>query len=198
MIKNKIIKENDLIVLRKKTKNKIILAHGTYDFFHYGHFRHLKKAKERADLLVVSLTADKYIKKGPGRPIYNQKKRAEIISSLDFVDHVVIVNSFSGVEVINLLKPDYYSKGADYIDKSKDFTSKITMEEKAIPRKNYDILNEDNEIIGVVTSGTMSPTLNIGIGLGYVKVEYSKPRMEIFIQIRKNIKKALVVKPPFK
>ena len=134
MIKNKIIKENDLIVLRKKTKNKIILAHGTYDFFHYGHFRHLKKAKERADLLVVSLTADKYIKKGPGRPIYNQKKRAEIISSLDFVDHVVIVNSFSGVEVINLLKPDYYSKGADYIDKSKDFTSKITMEEKALKK----------------------------------------------------------------
>ena len=74
----------------------------------------------------------------------------------------------------------------------------FTMEEIAIPRKNYDILNQDNEIIGVVTSGTMSPSLNIGIGLGYVKVEYSKPGMEIFIQIRKNIKKALVVKPPFK
>ena len=44
------------------------------------------------------------------------------------------------------------------------------MEEKAIPRKNYDILNQDNEIIGAVTSGTMSPSLNIGIGLGYVKV----------------------------
>ena len=74
----------------------------------------------------------------------------------------------------------------------------FTMEEKAIPRKNYDILNQDNEIIGAVTSGTMSPSLNIGIGLGYVKVEYSKPGKEIFIQIRKNIKKALVVKPPFK
>ena len=74
----------------------------------------------------------------------------------------------------------------------------FTMEEKAIPRKNYDILNQDNEIIGAVTSGTMSPSLNIGIGLGYVKVEYSKPGMEIFIKIRKNIKKALVVKPPFK
>ena len=74
----------------------------------------------------------------------------------------------------------------------------FTMLEKAVPRKNYDILNENNEIIGVVTSGTMSPSLKIGIGLGYVKVEYSKPGMEIFIQIRKNIKKALVVKPPFK
>ena len=72
------------------------------------------------------------------------------------------------------------------------------MEEKAIPRKDYDILNKNNEIIGVVTSGTMSPSLNIGIGLGYVKVEYSKPKTEIFIQIRKNIKKAIVVKPPFK
>ena len=118
----KIIKEKDLTEIRK-TKKKIILAHGTFDFFHYGHLRHLKEAKKKAEILVVSLTADKFIKKGPGRPIYDQNKRAEIISSLDFVDHVVIVNSFSGIEVIKLLKPDYYSKGIEYKDKTKDFTN---------------------------------------------------------------------------
>ena len=53
MTKSKIITEKDLSILRKKTKDKIILAHGTYDFFHYGHLKHLKKAKEKADLLVV-------------------------------------------------------------------------------------------------------------------------------------------------
>ena len=72
------------------------------------------------------------------------------------------------------------------------------MLEKGIPRKNYDILNNENEIIGVVTSGTMSPSLNIGIGLGYVNIENSAVEMEIFIQIRKNRKKAVIVNTPFK
>ena len=72
------------------------------------------------------------------------------------------------------------------------------MEDKGIPRKDYKILNKKNEIIGNVTSGTMSPSLSVGIGLGYVKTEYSKTNTELFIQIRKNIKKAIVVKPPFK
>ena len=72
------------------------------------------------------------------------------------------------------------------------------MLEKGIPRKDYDIFNNENEIIGVVTSGTMSPSLNIGIGLGYVNIENSAVETEIFIQIRKNIKKAMIVNTPFK
>ena len=72
------------------------------------------------------------------------------------------------------------------------------MLEKGIPRKEYDILNNENEIIGVVTSGTMSPSLNIGIGLGYVNIENSAVETEIFIQIRKNRKKAVIVNTPFK
>ena len=72
------------------------------------------------------------------------------------------------------------------------------MLEKGIPRKDYDILNNENEKIGVVTSGTMSPSLNIGIGLGYVNIENSAVETEIFIQIRKNRKKAVIVNTPFK
>ena len=72
------------------------------------------------------------------------------------------------------------------------------MLEKGIPRKDYHILNKKNDIIGRVTSGTMSPSLNIGIGLGYVNIDNSAIDSEIFIQIRKNIKKAVIVKPPFK
>ena len=70
--------------------------------------------------------------------------------------------------------------------------------EKGIPRKDYDILNNENEIIGVVTSGTMSPSLNIGIGLGYVNIENSAVETEIFIQIRNKRKKAGIVNTPFK
>ena len=72
------------------------------------------------------------------------------------------------------------------------------MLEKSIPRKDYEILNSDRKIIGVVTSGTMSPSLNFGIGLGYVKSGFEEIDTEIFIKIRKNIKKAIIVKTPFK
>ena len=72
------------------------------------------------------------------------------------------------------------------------------MLEKSIPRKDYEILNSDYKIIGVVTSGTMSPSLNFGIGLGYVKSGFEEIDTEIFIKIRKNIKKAIIVKTPFK
>ena len=72
------------------------------------------------------------------------------------------------------------------------------MLEKSIPRKDYEILNADHKIIGIVTSGTMSPSLNFGIGLGYVKSGFEEIDTEIFIKIRKNIKKAIIVKTPFK
>ena len=69
----KIITIEALSKLRERNKNKkLILAHGTYDFFHYGHYKHLLKSRDKADVLVVSLTADKFVRKGPGRPIYNE------------------------------------------------------------------------------------------------------------------------------
>lgn len=70
--------------------------------------------------------------------------------------------------------------------------------ERGIPRQDYEIVNENDEIIGKVTSGTMSPTRKIGIGLGYVKTEYAKLGTHIYIKIRNNNIKAEVVKPPFR
>lgn len=71
------------------------------------------------------------------------------------------------------------------------------LEGKGIPRKDYIILDENENEIGVVTSGTMSPSLKKAIGLGYVKTEFSKLETPIFIQIRKKIIPAKVVKTPF-
>ena len=69
--------------------------------------------------------------------------------------------------------------------------------EKAVPRHDYEIVNEAGENIGVVTSGTMSPTLKKGIGMGYVKTANSKLGTKIFIQIRNKAIPAVVVKLPF-
>ncbi|HAO15099.1 MAG TPA: glycine cleavage system aminomethyltransferase GcvT [Tenacibaculum sp.] len=69
--------------------------------------------------------------------------------------------------------------------------------ERGIPRQGYDIVNPEGQIIGNVTSGTMSPSLNKGIGLGYVKIDYTKIDSKILIQIRKKQVEAKVVKLPF-
>ena len=143
----KIIKIGELKTIRTRNrKKKIILAHGTFDFFHYGHLKHLRKSKDFADILVVSLTSDIFVRKGPGRPIYNQKQRAEIISSLDFVDYVLIADSPSGIEIINSLKPNYYSKGIEYKDKLNDFTKKISLEQKVL-KKNRGKIFYTNELV---------------------------------------------------
>ncbi|MFL1895160.1 glycine cleavage system aminomethyltransferase GcvT [Aquimarina sp. 2-A2] len=73
----------------------------------------------------------------------------------------------------------------------------FTLDEKGIPRHDYDIVNESGEKIGVVTSGTMSPSIGVGIGLGYVPVAYAKPDSKVFIQIRKKAIPATVTKLPF-
>tara|TARA_B100001758_G_scaffold135732_1_gene116938 strand:+ start:118 stop:1179 length:1062 start_codon:yes stop_codon:yes gene_type:complete len=107
----------------------------------------------------------------------------------------------AGLSWITKTNKNFTSSNIFKSQKQKGVQKKLVgfkMEEKGIPRKAYDILNSDNEIIGKVTSGTMSPSLGIGIGLGYVNIENANIDSEILIQIRKNIKRAKIVKTPFK
>lgn len=71
------------------------------------------------------------------------------------------------------------------------------MQERAVPRHDYEIVDATGAVIGIVTSGTMSPSMNKGIGLGYVTVANSAVDSDIFIRIRKNDVPAKVVKLPF-
>lgn len=71
------------------------------------------------------------------------------------------------------------------------------MVDKGIPRGGYELADADGNIIGTVTSGTMSPSLNYGVGLGYVTKAYSAPDTEVFVQVRGKSLKAKIVKPPF-
>ena len=73
----------------------------------------------------------------------------------------------------------------------------FVMQEKGLPRSGYEISDSDGNLIGEVTSGTLSPSLNIGVGLGYVTKDMSQPETEIFIQVRNKSLKAAVTKPPF-
>ena len=116
--------------LRKNFSGKIVLAHGTFDFFHYGHLMHLKEARSFGDKLVVSITSDANINKGPGRPLYSIKERVGFLSEFSFVDYVVISEFPTGVQIIQELKPDFYVKGIEYQDPSNDFSKNIIKEKK--------------------------------------------------------------------
>lgn len=72
------------------------------------------------------------------------------------------------------------------------------LKDKGIPRHGYELVNAADEVVGNVTSGTMSPVLKIGIGMGYVKPEYAKVGTEIFVKVRNKNLKAMVVKSPFR
>ena len=90
-----------------------MLCHGVFDLLHVGHIKHLKKAKELGDKLVVTLTPDKYVNKGPGRPVFNQYLRSEAIAAIDVVDYVAINDTATAVNPIKIIKPSIYCKGKE-------------------------------------------------------------------------------------
>lgn len=110
--------QKKIAVLRKK--NKIVMAHGVFDLFHYGHLKHLQAAKQFGDILIVSVTADKFINKGPNRPFFDLNKRIEILKNLKFVDYVIPSNSKTAEANLLLIKPHVYAKGNDYSNKTKN------------------------------------------------------------------------------
>ena len=84
------------------------------------------------DVLVVTITPDRYVNKGPGRPAFNEKLRAEAIAALNIVDYVAINEWPTAIKTIKLLKPDLYVKGPDYKDYKQDVTGNIQLEEDAV------------------------------------------------------------------
>lgn len=106
----------------------------------------------------------------------------------------------AGLGWITKFSKDFINKENLLAQKENGITRKLVafeMTERGIPRNGYDIVDADGSIIGNVTSGTMSPSLSIGIGLGYVQKEFSKRDSEIFIQVRKKQIPAKVVRLPF-
>jgi len=90
------------------------MCHGCFDVLHFGHARHLASAASMCDALIVSVTADQYVNKGPDRPIFEDKYRAEMLAGLACVDGVVISNYPSAIDVLERLRPNLFFKGQEY------------------------------------------------------------------------------------
>jgi len=134
-IKGKILTLGQLVDVADalhKQGRKIALCHGVFDLFHVGHLRHLKSASEFGDVLVVSITGDKFVNKGPDRPAFPSELRAELLAGLELVDYVVVVEDPSAAPSILAARPNAFIKGGEYIDPKQDLSGKIVMERELV------------------------------------------------------------------
>jgi rfaE bifunctional protein nucleotidyltransferase chain/domain len=112
----------------------VALCHGVFDLLHLGHARHVEAARQESDLLMVTVTADQFVNKGPGRPIFPELLRAEMLAALGCVDWVGINHAPSAEPVIGTIRPDVYVKGSDYENPEEDVTGKIQVEKNSVER----------------------------------------------------------------
>jgi len=95
---------------------RLVFTNGVFDLLHVGHVRYLAQARALGDALVVAINSDRAVLelKGPGRPVFDEAERAEIIAALKHVDYVTIFDDVSPRRLIAALLPDVLVKGGDY------------------------------------------------------------------------------------
>ena len=107
---------SDFVKKLHEAGKTIVTTNGCFDILHVGHVKYLQKTKSYADYLMVLLNSDKSVKsiKGDSRPINNELDRATILTALSCVDFVVMFDEDSPADLLDEIKPDVYTKGADY------------------------------------------------------------------------------------
>jgi rfaE bifunctional protein kinase chain/domain/rfaE bifunctional protein nucleotidyltransferase chain/domain len=110
---------------------RVVLCHGCFDLLHIGHIRHFQEARQCGDHLMVTLSPDRYVDKGPYRPTFKEAYRAEGVASLGVVDYVAVNEWPTAVETLKLIRPDVYVKGSDFKSSQADKTGKLQLEEEA-------------------------------------------------------------------
>ena len=144
---NKIV---DLKTLQKllgnrPRKEKVILCHGNFDVVHPGHVRHLTYAKSKADRLVVSITADRFIKKGIYRPFVPENIRAINLAAFEMVNYVIIDNNQKPLNLIRSIKPDFFAKGFEYT--SSGLPPATKEEQEVVTKYGGDIIFTPGDVI---------------------------------------------------
>ena len=91
------------------------MANGVFDILHYGHILYLEQALAIGDRLVVAVTRDKFVNKGPGRPTNCEQHRLALVKAIRYVDDAILVDG--ATDGFNRIAPDIFCKGKDYIGK---------------------------------------------------------------------------------
>jgi len=134
-IKNKILLFDELIEkvrIHRQEGKLVVQSHGVFDIIHPGIIKHFNEAKERGDVLIVTVIKDKDVRKGPERPIFQEDLRLENVSSLAQTDYCCLVDDETPFECIKRIKPDYFAKGRKYAERDQSIHSKIFDKEKEL------------------------------------------------------------------
>lgn len=133
----KVISKEEISEIKeqKKQGKKIVLCHGVFDLVHPGHIIHFEEAKKMGDILVVSVTAAKYVRKGPDRPYFDDEMRLKFLSAIACIDYVMLSEGYTVDDIIEAVEPDLYVKGEEYAKAEDDLTGKI-QEEINLVRKH--------------------------------------------------------------
>jgi len=143
--KIKILEDLPTIVSELKLEDKkIVHCHGVFDLLHIGHIKHFEEAKKFGDILIVSITPDEFVNKGPDRPAFTSALRLEALSALEVIDYVVANKWSTAEEIIKIIKPNIYCKGPDYKNHDDDITGNITVEENSVKLVGGEIMYTDD------------------------------------------------------
>ncbi len=135
------IKALEKIVSKLKAKGKkVVLCHGVFDLLHIGHINHFHEAKDHGDILVVTVTSDQYVNKGPNRPAFSEEDRLKALAALNVVDYVALNKSPTAISAIKGLKPNIYCKGPDYKLHKNDISGEIINEIDALKKNGGKIV----------------------------------------------------------
>jgi cytidyltransferase-like protein len=121
-----------VVLKEKESGNKIVQCHGTFDLIHPGHVIHFEESKGMGDKLIVTVTGEKFVNKGPGRPYFNDELRLKSLAALESVDYVAIIPYPAAVEAIEAVRPDIYCKGKEYENAQDDVTGNMADDVKTV------------------------------------------------------------------
>ncbi|MEM8960898.1 MAG: PfkB family carbohydrate kinase [Acidobacteriota bacterium] len=107
---------------------RVVLCHGVFDLIHVGHLRYLQAARRLGDTLIVTLTPDRWVDKGPYRPAFDEDLRLEAMAALEVVDLVALNAWPTAEETLRRIRPDVYAKGAEFKNPGDDPTGKMELE----------------------------------------------------------------------
>jgi rfaE bifunctional protein nucleotidyltransferase chain/domain len=122
-MKKKIVSAEQASALGKQMRDsgrKLVFTNGCFDLLHVGHVRYLQAARALGDALLVAINGDESVRalKGSGRPLNPAEDRAEVISALEGVDHVVIFPEVRATDLLEKVRPAIYVKGGDYTEEN--------------------------------------------------------------------------------
>lgn len=104
----------EIVAHCKRDGKTVALCHGCFDILHFGHVRHFEAARRLADVLVATVTPDRFVHKGPNRPVFPEEQRAEVIAGLRAIDWVAVNEWDGAIETIHSVRPNVFIKGEEY------------------------------------------------------------------------------------